>query len=191
MITGIILASGFSKRMGQDKLLLKIKDEKMVETVIKAVINSNLDKVMIIYRKDEIKDIAIKYNIPHILNENADLGQSEAIKLGVRNIKKKSNFMFIMGDQPFIDSSLINTLIREYNESNKNILVPYYKEHKGSPTIIGYSYKDELLELEGDRGGKHLMDKYSEDVKGVYLEDEKFGIDIDTLKDLERVKQWI
>ena len=31
MITGIILASGFSSRMGKDKLLLELNGEKIIE----------------------------------------------------------------------------------------------------------------------------------------------------------------
>lgn len=191
MITGIILASGFSRRMGKDKLLIKLKDERIIETIIKASISSNLNKVIIVYRKDEIKDIAIKYKIPYILNKNSDLGQSESIKLGVESIKEKSDYMFIMGDQPFIDSGLINTLIKNYKETKKNILVPYYNSNKGTPTIIGYPYKEELLKLKGDKGGRDLIEKYNEDVKKVYLEDGRQGIDIDTLEDLQAIKKWI
>lgn len=191
MITGIILASGFSRRMGQDKLLIKLKDEILIETIIKAAINSDLDKVIIVYRKDEVGDIGKKYNISCVLNENANLGQSESIKLGVESIKEKSDFMFIMGDQPFIDSNLINILIKEYKKTNKNILVPYYNNHKGTPTIIGYSYKEELLSLTGDKGGRDLINKYGEDVRDVYFENRRPGIDIDTLEDLDRIKGWI
>ncbi|NLL81641.1 MAG: NTP transferase domain-containing protein, partial [Tissierellia bacterium] len=34
MVTGIIMAAGFSKRMGEDKLLMEIDGVKMVERVI-------------------------------------------------------------------------------------------------------------------------------------------------------------
>lgn len=191
MITGIILASGFSRRMGEDKLLLKLKDESIIETVIKSAHGSNLDRVIIVYRKEEIKKIADKYNLDTIINENADLGQSESIKTGVKSIEKQTDFMFIMGDQPFIDSELINRLIKQYYSCDKDILVPYYNEQRGMPSIIGRKYKDELLKLQGDKGGRDLMNKYSSDVKKLYLEDDKRGTDIDTLEDLERVKKWI
>lgn len=191
MITGIILASGFSRRMGEDKLLIDLKGESIVERVIKACVNSELDRLIIIYRKEEIKDIAGEFHIECLFNRRADLGQAEAIKLGIRSAENKSDFMFIMGDQPFIDSNILDRLIKEYRRTDKNILVPYYNGNRSSPSIIGYKYKDELLKLEGDRGGRELIEKYSEDVEVVEIEDGRAGIDIDSPEDLERVKKWI
>ena len=191
MITGIILASGFSNRMGEDKLLIKLNNITLIETVISSCTESNLDKLIIVYRKNAIKEIADKYNIETILNKNADLGQSESIKIGVASIKENSNFMFIMGDQPFMDTELINKLIVEYKSSAKDILVPYYNSKRGMPSIFGKEYRDELLKLQGDKGGRVLMEKYSEDIEEIHFQDEKLGKDIDTPEDLEVVKKWI
>lgn len=191
MITGIILASGFSSRMGADKLLLKLKGERIIERVIQASINSDLDRVIIVYREDEIKDIACVYNVEAILNKNADLGQSESIKIGLASIKEESHYMFIMGDQPFLKPAIINKLIEEFKKTHKNMLIPYYDGIKGVPSIFGYKYRDELLELKGDKGGRELLEKYSFDLDKVYFEDKLSGIDIDTIEDLEMVKKWI
>ena len=191
MITGIILASGFSNRMGEDKLLIKLNNITLIETVISSCTESNLDKLIIVYRKNAIKEIADKYNIETILNKNADLGQSESIKISVASIKENSHFMFIMGDQPFMNTELINKLIVEYKSSAKGILVPYYNSKRGMPSIFGKEYRDELLKLEGDKGGRVLMEKYSEDIEEIHFQDEKLGKDIDTPEDLEVVKKWI
>nr|WP_300002628.1 nucleotidyltransferase family protein [Tissierella sp.] len=191
MITGIILASGFSNRMGRDKLLIKLKDETLIETVIKACKESELDKLLLVYRQKEVKDIGEKYNLETILNSNANLGQSESIKLGVAGVKMDSDFMFIMGDQPFIDKEHINKLINKYNNSEKGILVPYYNSKRGMPSIFGGKYRDELLRVQGDKGGRDLMKKHKEDLEEFHFQDEKLGKDIDTPEDLEVVKKWV
>ncbi len=63
MITGIILASGFSKRMNRDKLLMEIDGVPMVERVIQRAVESRLDEVILVYRVDEVKRIGKKYGI--------------------------------------------------------------------------------------------------------------------------------
>ena len=47
MVIGIILASGFSNRMGQDKLLLEVEGKRILEKVILAAKNSKLDDVVL------------------------------------------------------------------------------------------------------------------------------------------------
>lgn len=191
MVTGIILASGFSKRMGKDKLLIELDGEKIIETVIKAAKASALSQVVVVYRKDEVKRIAGAYKVDAVLNIKAELGQSESMKIGIKSTDKGSDFMFLMGDQPFINSDLIDTLINEYKKTSRDIIVPYYNSKKGMPSIFSSSYRQELLEVEGDKGGRDIMQKNREDIKKVYFYNEKLGIDVDTLDDLERIKRWI
>ena len=75
MITGIIMASGFSNRMGKDKLLIEINGKKIIEWVIIALKDSNLDEIILVYRTEEIKKIGESYGIKTVLNPNAHLGQ--------------------------------------------------------------------------------------------------------------------
>ncbi len=188
MITGIILASGFSKRMKRDKLLLEIKGSTIIERVIKACVESKLDKVILVYRNPMVKEIGEKYKVETIYNENAYLGQSEGMKLGIINARDSTSYMFLVGDQPFLTSELINKLIQEYKEANLPILVPYYNENRGMPMIISSIYKKELLKVEGDKGGRDIVNKYSEKVKKVYIRDETLGLDMDTPEDLVILK---
>ena len=125
MITGIIQASGFSRRMKRDKLLMKIEGIPMVERVIQSGKESLLDEIILIYRTEEVKKIGERYKIKTFYNPNAYLGQSEGVKLGVEKSQNSEAYMFLMGDQPFITSSLINKLIEEYKKTGAEIVVPY------------------------------------------------------------------
>ncbi|MBW2554165.1 MAG: NTP transferase domain-containing protein, partial [Deltaproteobacteria bacterium] len=80
MITGIILASGFSRRMEDEKLLLKVDDVPMVERVIKAAHASLIDEIILIYRRDAINALANQYGIKAVLNPHAEKGQSAVMR---------------------------------------------------------------------------------------------------------------
>ncbi|WMM25354.1 nucleotidyltransferase family protein [Tissierella sp. MB52-C2] len=188
MITGIILASGFSRRMKKDKLLIDIGGEKIIERVIKACIESNLDEIILVYRTEEVKRIGEKYNIKTCYNENAHLGQSQGLKLGVMN-SSHTEYMFLVGDQPFITSELINQLIYQYKESDLPILVPYYNGNRGMPMIISSIYKEEILKIVGDKGARDIVKGNMDKVKIVDIEEEKPGMDIDDEEDLRKFKK--
>ncbi|CAK7075412.1 nucleotidyltransferase family protein [Tissierella carlieri] len=185
MITGIILASGFSRRMKADKLLIDIEGSALIERVIKACVDSRLDDIILIYRSEEVKKIGEKYNIKTIYNENAHLGQSEGLKLGVRRAIEAKSYMFLVGDQPFLTSELIDKLIEEYNISDLPILVPYYNNHRGMPMLISSIFKEELLQITGDKGGRDIVERNISKTKKVYIEEERLGMDIDNQEDLK------
>ncbi|MEW8973260.1 MAG: nucleotidyltransferase family protein [Tissierellaceae bacterium] len=184
MITGIIMAAGFSSRMGEDKLLMEVDGFKMVERVIYSCKNSLLDNIILIYRRKEVKEICEKYNINTIYNPNAYLGQSESMKLGVEASTNSEAYMFITGDQPFITSNLINLLINEYKNGQEQILVPYYDGKNGTPTIFSSRFKEDLLQVKGDKGGREIIKDNSNYVKKIYIKNRKLGLDIDRKEDL-------
>jgi len=186
MITGIILASGFSNRMKRDKLLMEIEGIPMVERVIQSSIKSKLDEVILVYRVNEVKKLGIKYGVKLVYNPKAHLGQSEGLKLGVKEAKPGA-YMFLMGDMPFITEDLINRLIEEFIEDESNIIVPYYNNKRGMPTIFPYSLRGELLNIEGDIGGRRIIEDNPFLVKKVYIDNCILGLDIDTQ---EEYKRW-
>lgn len=189
MITGIILASGFSRRMGEDKLLLKIDDESIIERVVKASVSSNLDKIVLVYRKDEVEKIGKEYGIRTIHNENPDLGQSQSMKIGIRESGESEAYMFIVGDQPFLTKELINRLIEEYKEGEFPIVIPYFNGDRSMPMIMSSKYKEELLNVEGDKGGRNIVKDNPLKVKKVHIEDKKIVMDLDTPEDFEMISK--
>lgn len=181
MITGIIMAAGFSKRMNKDKLMLDFGGISIIEMVIKAIKESNIDEIILVYREEKIKEIGIKNKVKTVYNDRAKLGQSESIKLGVNASPIETDaFMFFVGDQPFLDPSIINELIDVFEEQNTDIVAPMYKGKRGNPIIFSSKLKDELLKIEGDDGGKSIVAKIYDEVKFIHFDNDTARLDIDT-----------
>lgn len=184
MITGIIMASGFSNRMGRDKLLIEINGKKIIEWVIEALKDSNLDEIILVYRTDEIKKIAESYGIKTVFNPNAHLGQSQSVILGV-SISKGDCFMFFVGDQPFISTELINNLIEEHKKNPSKIVIPYYQDKINMPILFPSDFKEDLLKVKGDKGGREIIQKNPSKIKKVEIQEQSLVIDIDTIEDYD------
>ena len=189
MISGIILASGFSKRMEQEKLLLPFGGVALVERVIRAAQASRLDEVILIYQKEEVEKIGRKYGIKAVHNPRADEGQSAAIKLGINAAQPETDaFMFMVGDQPFLNPFIINILIDTFLQDPHSIIVPVYNNTRGNPVLFPFAMKELLLALDGDRGGRVLIDSMPDRINLVSIDEEMSGTDIDTEEDYRRIK---
>lgn len=187
-MNGIILASGFSKRIGQNKLLLKINNQEIIRIVIRELKKSNIKKIILVAREDSVIKIGIEENVTIVKNNNANLGQSESIKLGLKEANLEEDFMFFCADQPFLDKDSINKLIEECEKYKEYIIIPSFKGKSGNPVIFPKSLKKELESLNGDIGGKQIIQKNKEIVKYIEIYNELFLKDIDTIDEYEKYK---
>ena len=67
------------------------------------------------------------------------------------------------------------------------IIVPKYNEKRGNPVIFHRKYTDEFLELQGDNGGRSIINNHLEVVKFIEVKNEWLLNDIDRLEDYERL----
>ena len=186
MVNAIIMASGLSKRMGENKLLLKYKEIPVVEHVIREVSKCKFNEVILVSQYDEVLKIGEKYEFKLIKNNNLEIGQSESIKLGLKSSTKCDGFMFFVGDQPKVSIKYINKLIDSFEKNKDNIVIPKYENRCGNPVIFPYDKKNDLLLLNGDEKGKKVINN-SNQVISVDV-DEEMLFDIDTKEDYEKIK---
>jgi molybdenum cofactor cytidylyltransferase len=183
------MASGLSRRMEDEKLLLQINGLPMVEHVIKSAHASLIDGIVLIYRKDAVKEIGKHYGFKTVLNPHPEGGQSEAIKLGITHAPLGSDgYMFFVADQPYLSHVTINRLIEVFNRDKKCIIIPVYSGVQGNPVIFPASLKKELLSLEGDCGGMIVAKRMENLIKLVPIESGLEGTDIDTREAYETVQ---
>ena len=186
-ISAIIMGSGESKRFGKNKLLCEVEGVPMIERVIRNVASLPFKKIFVTYKDEEVLKICKKYNVIPLKNERYYLGQSESIKLGVRNTENEG-MMFFTGDMPFLTKEIIGKLMGEFYRENI-ITIPRVKGQRFSPVIFPAKYKFPLLSLSGDTGGREII-KTEKEIKFVEFEEKdirKF-MDIDTKEELENIE---
>ena len=188
MISAIIMASGFSRRMGCNKLLIEFNGKTLVQNIIDKILECNFKDCVLVAQDEEVMEIGKKCGIKIVYNVNALNGQSESIKLGLVNLEVSKGYMFFTADQPFLSVSTINKLIIKFNENTNNIIIPICNNKRGNPVIFPKYLVSELLELEGDNGGRIIINRHKEKNMLVNILDEKELLDIDTKEELELAK---
>lgn len=191
MITAIILAAGSAKRMGTQKLLLPFGNSTILECVMGLVKASELfQDIIVVYREAVVREAAEKLGLRAVLNVQSHLGLSTSVREGILNCEDDTDaYMFFSGDQPLITKELIKVLTKEFKKREKYIVVPTYNGNKGLPTIFPTEFKEALLSIEGDSGGRKIIEANREKVVFIEAAQEAAGLDIDTPEDYERALQ--
>lgn len=179
-ICGVILASGLSKRMEKNKLLLDLDGITIFEHTLKTCKNSKLSDILVVTSYDEIAKICSANSVKFTINKYSHLGQSESIKIGVKYFENSDAIMFITADTPFLKTETINLMILKYKNE---ILVPYFNEKPQNPVIFPKSKFSELLELQGDVGGKKIIQSNNFDKISI----DYINKDIDTFDDYKSI----
>lgn len=181
------MASGYGRRMGKNKLMMPFRNKPLVAHIIEKVLQCNFYNSVIVAKDDEVLRLADSMGIPAIKNNKAYIGQSQSIKLGITALPKADGYMFFTADQPLLDVKTIKALMDTFEKNNKYIIVPRYKKQKGSPTIFPARFIEKLILLEGDNGGKAIIDAHINEVMFFDVENEYVLKDVDTEKDYERI----
>ncbi|MBU3918117.1 molybdenum cofactor cytidylyltransferase [bacterium] len=192
LIAGIVLAAGSGGRMGEVKQLLDYGGKPVLQWVIDAACDSMLDSVFVVlgYEKERIiKDIDFsKAGI--IENSLFEHGQSTSLKAGVQAISQEYEAaMFLLGDQPLVDSNVINKIRETYLESRASILIPTFKGKRGNPVLMDRSVFPRLMKLSGDTGGRALFQEYNDSLKFIEVDCSGILFDLDTKEDYQELLQ--
>ena len=188
MISSILLAAGQSKRMqGENKLLKKYKKKYLINHILKSLIKSKVNKIIIVlgYENKKIKKIALKSKkIIFVVNSQYLKGISTSIKCGLKKISKKNiGFLITHADMPLVSKTILNALCSALKNKNKEIFIPVYKKKIGNPLAFKYSMIKSLKRIKGDRGAKKLIRSNKSKIKLMKMKSKSILIDFDQLKD--------
>lgn len=186
-LSAIVMASGFSKRMGQDKLLLKYQGQSLIERTLETIIACGFKEVILVGRSPEILAIGQAMGVKVIQNDYAHEGISASIKLGLAATGKSAGYAFIAADQPFMEVEWVKVLMAVFQQNPQKIVMPVCKERRGNPVIFPSCLKDEFMALTGDIGGKQIIKAHEEWIHCVPVEDDTKLYDVDTMEEYEYI----
>ena len=191
-ISAIILAAGKSERMGENKLSLLYNGKTLLQYVFDLIGKMDLHECILVISSGNAKELGINKNvkllknvnlsgdfvqledvtqpidmahngklpIKVVYNKHVEMGQSYSVKLGIEEASSEG-YLFMAGDQPLLTEELICDII--YHAKYDKIVFPLDGNgNPSNPTFFGGAFKNELLSLEGDVGGRYIRDKFTE-----------------------------
>src|SRR5690606_34265487 len=163
-IITIILAAGSSKRMGAVKQLLPWGGSTLIGHAIEQSLNSDANEVYVVLgaHYEQIKKKIDNYPVAIIKNEGWESGMGTSISVAVNYILNKhkplNGLLITLSDQPLIDYSHLNVLIKTFRENQFNLITAVqYGAKKGVPAVFPKAYFKHLLKLGQDFGARDLL----------------------------------
>ncbi|WP_462222097.1 nucleotidyltransferase family protein [Ferruginibacter sp.] len=189
----VILAAGVSKRLGSPKQLLVYKKQNLLRHAVDTALETGCLSVFVVLGanmellKKELKDK------PAIIieNKNWEDGMASSIRAALQNITatilQPDSVIFMVCDQPFVNSSLLLKLLATKQQTGLPIVASSYAGKIGTPALFDKSFFAALMELKGDKGAGKLISDNADKAASVSFP--KGETDIDTTADYELLKK--
>lgn len=195
-VGAIILAAGMSKRMGKPKLLLSLGGKPLFRYSVNTATAAGLKPIVLVGGKhiEELrKHTSDLTEIEIIENRDYESGMASSLKAGIQALKGRTDAVFVfLADQPFVPPIVITKLLESYDQYRKEgvrIFRPKYNNVLGHPVLFDAELFDEFEQIQGDEGGKSIVQKHYSSLMSVPFENSEWGFDIDTTEDLLKLKR--
>jgi len=189
-LRGILLAAGYSKRFGSNKLLqLLPAGEPNAGTPIALVAARHLvdalpDSIAVVRpRAQKLAKIVRDAGCTTVVCKNAGEGMGTSFAAGVRASADADGWIVALADMPFVRPDTIRRIARALEEGAV-IAAPSHAGARGHPVGFARRCYDELSVLKGDAGARELLKKHPDWVTLYEVDDPGVLRDIDRPSDL-------
>ncbi len=184
-VTGLILAAGGSRRLGQPKQLLPFSGGTLLGHVLGVARRCQFDQTLCVIggSADAVREQADLEGVEVIENRVYGTGCSSSIAAAVTAVDARSQVLVLMlGDQPGVTPQTVATLLSARQDAP--LAVCRYENGRGHPLAFARSTFGELDALHGDKAVWKLLARRPDDVVEVPIPGH-VPRDVDTWADYE------
>lgn len=185
-IGAIILAAGFSSRMGRSKAFLPFdKKISFAEKIIKEYSDFGCGKIIIVLNKKDSEEISNHnfLNADVVINFFPEQGRLSSIKKGL-DLLKNQKYIFLQNiDNPFVNQQILEQI---YNNRAENSYVsPIFNNKGGHPILIHQNIIAEIqTQFTKNQNLKKILQPFVR--KNVLMRNDTVLININTFEEYQK-----
>lgn len=179
--------------MGQNKLLLRLNDKTLIESILAAIAAANIDETVVVlgYKPQQLIEVVKKSleGVKIAINEDYQQGMTSSFQKGLRMVSYVDAAFLVLGDQPILDNHFLRVMIHQMeNNLGKALIVsPIHKGKKGHPLLFFKELFGEILGLNKTETLRDVVRRHTDRLLTIEAP-EWTTIDIDTPEDFARVR---
>ena len=185
--TGVVLAAGRSRRLGQPKQILPYRDSTVLGETLRMARRCGFDQLIVTLggAAEEVRREVSLDGAETVVVDDPASGCAASLRVVVERVDPASaGIVLLLGDQPGVTEVTVRRLIEA--GVGESIAVCRYDDGIGHPFWLARGVFGELAGLHGDKGVWKLIDSGRFDVLKVPV-DAPVPLDVDTWDDYERL----
>lgn len=183
-IGAVILAAGYSSRMGQLKALLPLGGETLLQRAVRIFNAAGVNDLVVVtgYEQERIRDAIGSAAVRCVFNPAYDQEMLVSVKTGVASLDSRTEAFYVLPvDTPLQSADILLEMNRTLAQAGAgSVIYPCYKGRRGHPPLIGAAYVAGLLQWNQPGGLKAFLSQYQEQALAVDIGDPYVLYDIDT-----------
>jgi molybdenum cofactor cytidylyltransferase len=184
-VAAILLAAGRSERMGAFKPLLPFGDKTVIETCIDHLSEGGVETIVVVvgHQANLIREHLQDLNLSFAFNPDPESEMSASIACGAKQLPREAGAVLIaLTDHPAVSPEVISTIINCWRGGAK-LVIPEYDARGGHPVLVDLGFRDQLLQLDPERGLRSLFDAHRAQVQRIPVASPFIARDMDTWND--------
>jgi len=190
-LSAIILAAGFSSRMGRLKALLPLGTTTVLGHCIKLFQDCGIEDVVVVtgHRAAEIEEIARSSGARPVFNPDFASRMFTSIQTGVHQLEARSTGFFLLPvDIPLVRSGTVTQLADSFAASPLLVAYPIYAGERGHPPLISTELVPAILNHPHPEGGLRsllaaIATQHPAQIRDLSVADANILFDMDTPED--------
>jgi molybdenum cofactor cytidylyltransferase len=193
----VIPAAGWSRRMGQPKLLLPLGEKTVIARLLETLDRPQIRCRAVVVRKaDEalLQEVAKARGLA-IQPEVDPPEMRTSVELALSAIREQytprpcDGWLLVPADHPVLSVNVIDQLIAAWQKTSAQILVPTCQNRRGHPTVFSWTLSEEVSQIPADMGLNWLVRHSGAGVQEIPVEDPAIFTDLDTPADYESLQR--
>lgn len=182
----VILAAGYSSRMGQLKFTLTLDDgTTFIENIVKQYADFGCREIIIVVNhkgKEYLNDHHIK-DVIIAVNHHPEFERFYSIKTGLSNLRDDNPVFIHNADNPFASQAVLKSLF--INRGDADFIKPVFDKKGGHPILISKRIVSDIISSENHKIHlNYFLKNYSS--KEIEMDDEKILVNINTESDYKK-----
>ena len=188
-IAALILAAGYSSRLGAWKPLQPLGPSTFIEEAVRRFRAAGVEDIRVVtgHRAEELVLVLEQLGVREIFNPDYHQGMFASVGAGVRSLEPGIAAFFLLPvDIPLVKPRTISGLLHAYRQGGVGIIYPRFQGRRGHPPLISTACVADLPPAcEG--GLRAFLSRYENEALDLEVLDEAVLLDCDTPEDYRRL----